>query len=85
MFKRKVFRDYVYIGLLSFLISTIFSTILLFVGRELFLISLVFLNPIIRIIDFFFGFFLKFYLYDKKNMFKEDKIHDNRIRKRIAY
>jgi hypothetical protein len=72
LFKRKSFRRYTMVGIIIFIISTILTTVLLYVGREWLLISIVILNPIIKVVDFAVGFFAKYFMYDRYNMIKED-------------
>ncbi len=70
-FKTPIFRKYVVIGVFLALLSIIISTIFLYIGREIFNISLVYLNPIISVFMFIFGFLLKYLLYDKWDMLKD--------------
>lgn len=72
LWKKKSFRRYCWVGGIVFVISTILTTVLLYVGREWLYISLVVLNPLIKVVDFGFGFFAKYVLYDQYQMMKDD-------------
>ena len=72
MFYKKSFRKYMAVGAFVLFITTIISTMSLYVGRELMGISLLILAPILTISIYCIGFVLKFYLYLEWDMLKDE-------------
>ena len=67
-FMEKNFIKYLWISIITTIITIVISTILLYVGREWFLISIIIINPIIKIIEMAFGFVFKYYMYKKNEV-----------------
>lgn len=59
------FRKMIYVGITNYFISITLTTFALFFGREVLLISLVILNPVIKLGDIILGFSIKYWLYKK--------------------
>jgi hypothetical protein len=64
------FIKYSISGIIVMIISMILTTAILYIGREMFFISLLILNPITKVIDWLTGFILKYTLYKKMNILK---------------
>ena len=64
------FIKYSISGIIVMVISMVLTTAILYIGREMFFISLLILNPITKIIDWLTGFILKYTLYKKMNILK---------------
>ena len=69
--KKPSFRKYIAVGIFVLLITTIFRTASLYIGREILDISLLILSPVLSVIMFGMGFIIKFYLYDRWDMLKD--------------
>jgi hypothetical protein len=70
MFQKKISKSFLVYFVVG-VISTVISTILLYVGRELFFISVVILNPAITLLMFF----VKYIMYDKGGMVQKETKH----------
>lgn len=64
-FLTSTFFKYALVGLFTYIIGTIITTVFLYIGRERFFISILILNPIIKVVDWLFGFVFKWIMYKK--------------------
>lgn len=68
---KKSFKKYVAVGILVLLVTATLRTLVLYVGREIFGISLLILSPINSVVIFGMAFVMKYYLYDRWDMLKD--------------